>query len=65
MLFEDIQCVKDFMKLSLLMAEKLSKEPETCRLFLQDVSSSLFFSTALPWLIEKNSSELSRSVVFL
>ena len=52
------------MQLSLLLSEKLPKKSETCRQFLEDLSSSLFFTAALPQLIQNNASELSRYVIF-
>ncbi len=64
LLFEDSQCVRDIMQLSLLLSEKLQKKSERCRQFLEDLSSSLFFTAALPQLIQNNASELSRYVIF-
>ncbi|CAB4006766.1 Hypothetical predicted protein [Paramuricea clavata] len=58
-LFKDIQCVKDVMKLSFLLSEKLSKKRKTCQLFLQDLSSSLFFIVAFPQFVQNNASELN------
>jgi hypothetical protein len=59
-LFKDIQCVRDVMKLSFLLSEKLSKKRKACQLFLQDLSSSLFFIVALPQFVQNNVSELNR-----
>ena len=61
-LFEDTQCVKNVLNLALLLSKKLSAEGYRvcCGRFLEDLSCSLFFETALPQVIQNNCSELSK-----
>ena len=61
-LFKDTQCVKNVLKLSILLTKQLSVEGDhtDCGRFVEDLSCSLFFKTALPQLIQSNSSELRK-----
>ncbi|XP_028399862.1 NFX1-type zinc finger-containing protein 1-like [Dendronephthya gigantea] len=54
-LFKDEECVRDVMKLSLLLSKKLLEtSSSTCEDFLEDFSSSKFFIAFLPEFIENN-----------
>jgi hypothetical protein len=65
-LFSDMQCVKNVIQLSLVLAQELSETSKVlCKWFLEDLSSSLFFIAVLPKVIQSNTRELHGYVLYL